>query len=164
MTKRVHSQTYGVAGAIIAKNGKILLIQENSPDHPDHGKWNQPAGWIDIGENPIKAGEREAKEETGLDFKATSLIGIYSLSKEYMSKFTKDKTHHPIKLIFGGEIVGGKLMKPNHEISDLKWFAPEEIYQMGPDKLRDKDIKQGVKDYLAGRVFPLGIICHTVMK
>jgi len=162
--KRDFSQTYGIAGAIIAKDGKILLVQENNPSHPDHGKWNQPAGWIDPGENPIQAGEREVKEETGLDFKATNLIGIYSLSKEYMDKSPNKKTHHPIKLIFSGDITGGKLIEPNDEISDLKWFAPEEIYEMGSDQLRDDDIKQEVKDYLAGKIYPLEIVHHKVMK
>jgi len=162
--QRDFTQTHGIAGAIIEKDGKILLVQENNSNHPDHGKWNQPAGWIDPGENPVKAGEREVKEETGLDFKATNLIGVYSLSKEYMDKSPKEKTHHPIKLIFSGEITGGELMKPNDEISDLKWFTPEEIYAMESDILRDTDIKQEVKDYLAGRIYPLEVVHHTVMK
>ncbi|PIQ68875.1 MAG: hypothetical protein COV91_01870 [Candidatus Taylorbacteria bacterium CG11_big_fil_rev_8_21_14_0_20_46_11] len=68
--KRVFTQVFGVVGAILEKEGKFLLVRENNPPHPDHGKWNQPAGWVDVGENPITAVSREVREETGFDCEA----------------------------------------------------------------------------------------------
>lgn len=165
MNKRVFTQTYGVAGALLEKDGKILLIKENAPKYPEaHGKWNQPAGWVDVGEDPITACERETKEETGLDFKAKQFLGIYSLHKKFADKSIGGSGHkHGIKLIFTGDFTG-KLMEPNDEISELRWFTPEEIYQMEFDTLRDMDIKQEIKDYLAGKGYPLEIVKHTVME
>lgn len=56
MAQRVFTQTFGVVGAIIEKNGKILLVKETKKGCK--GKWSYPAGWIDIGENVIDAAKR----------------------------------------------------------------------------------------------------------
>ena len=76
MVERVLTQTFAVVGAIIEKDEKILLVKEAGTR--DKGKWNQPAGWIEVGQNPLVAVVKEVKEETGLDFEPTGLIGIYS--------------------------------------------------------------------------------------
>lgn len=160
MSKRVYTQTFGVVGAIIEKNGKILLVQENNPTHPDHKKWNQPAGWIDVGENPINAVAREVKEETGYVFKPTAFLGVYSLVKAHLKKLI-NFTPHPIKLIFTGKIIGGKQLVSNSEIGEVKWFTPKEIYKMNKKTLRDLDIKKEVRDYFNNKKFPLSIITHN---
>lgn len=84
--KRVFSQTFGVVGAIIEKGGKILLVRDFGKGHPDHGKWSHPAGWIDVGENPVDAVKREVKEETGFDFTPTYILGAYSLVRRDVEK------------------------------------------------------------------------------
>jgi ADP-ribose pyrophosphatase YjhB (NUDIX family) len=63
-----------IAAALIEKDEKLLMVQEGREDVK--GKWNLPAGHADLGEDPIKAVIREAKEETGLDVKPVSLAGI----------------------------------------------------------------------------------------
>ena len=80
---RVFTQTFCIVGAIIERGGKILLVQE-AQGH-DRGKWNQPAGWVDPGEDPLIAVSREIKEETGFDFKPESIVGIYSIVNEEAS-------------------------------------------------------------------------------
>jgi len=164
--KRIFTQTYGVVGAIIEKDGKFLLVRENSPEYPEaHNKWNQPAGWIEVGEEPIAACEREVIEETGLKFKATKLLGIYSLHKDNIAEYVGKQGSHSIKLIFRGEF-SGELTKPesDEEISERRWFTPEEIYKMEFDKLRDMDIKEEVKDYLAGKGYPLEMVKHMKVE
>src|SRR3989344_7747445 len=98
---RVFTQTFGVVGAILEKDGKILLIREADPG-PDQNKWSHPAGWIDVGENPIDAVKREAKEESGYDFEPTALLGIYSLVRKDVIR--EGYTPHAIKLLFLGNI------------------------------------------------------------
>lgn len=63
---RCFTQPFVVVGAIIEKNGKFLLVREGLTDRPDYGKWNQPAGWLDLGEDPIAGAKREVEEETDL--------------------------------------------------------------------------------------------------
>jgi len=156
--KKFSTHTVGIAAAIIEKDGKILLIKENRPSLPGHARWHHPAGWIEKGENIIDSAAREAKEETGYDFKPTFLIGIYSL-------FRKDFNLHPIKFVFGGttpEAPSGKF-DPD-EILELKFFSPEEIYGMDDNLFFDNDLKQIIHDYFAGKKYPLEIIHHEIQK
>ena len=155
MTERVFTQTFGVVGAIIEKDGKFLLVKEKKAVAKD--KWNIPAGWIDVGENPQEAAVREAKEETGFDFQPTNILGIYSLSKET----GVEAGHHPIRIIFIGTINDKQGEYWTDEIAETKWFTPEEIENMDLNTLRDLDIITMVKDYLAGKKFPLNVLTHT---
>ena len=158
--KRVFSQTFGVVGGILEKDGKFLLVRESQRGLPDDGKWNQPAGWIDVGEDPVAAGKREVEEETGFEFTPTGVLGVYSLVRKDVEK-ELDGLPHAIKIIFIGEF-SERNNTLQDDITDTKWFTPEEIYAMDNSTLRDLDIKQMVRDYLAGKNYPLGIIIHTV--
>ncbi|MDP3741217.1 MAG: NUDIX domain-containing protein [bacterium] len=162
MAERVFTQTFGVVAAVLEKDGKILLVKEASGD--DKGKWNMPAGWIDVGQNPIDMATIEVKEETGLDFEPTGLIGVFSFIKTYPDNSDGKRLKHPIVLVFRGNILGGELIKQNEEIAETRWFSPDEINEMDSTKLRDMNIKQRIEDYFAGRNFPLDIIRHTVQE
>ena len=157
MAQRVFTQTFVVVGAIIEKDGKILLVKELKESAKD--KWNHPAGWIDVGENPIDAAKREVKEETGYDLVPTNVLGLYSIVGKEIGIMK-----HAIKIIFTGKISEerGEFMKD--EIGETKWFTPEEIEAMDSNTLRDLDIKQMVKDYFSGKRYPLDLITHTVSE
>ncbi|MBI4135666.1 NUDIX domain-containing protein [Candidatus Uhrbacteria bacterium] len=145
-----------VVGVIIEKEGKILLVQEAEKDR---GQWNQPAGWLDKFEDPVAAAKREGEEETGLALQITDFLGVYSFVKD---KQTTDDgiNRHVVKLIFVAKLLGGNAVTLPGEIMSQQWFTPEEIEKMGPDKLRDADIKDEVRDYFLGKRFPLKIVHH----
>jgi len=110
--------------------------------------WSHPAGWIEIGKNPIEEVKREVKEESGYDFEPTHILGVYSLFlKNLKERF--GITPHAIKVIFIGKISDNKTGELHDDVSETKWFRPEEIYQMDINTLRDMDIKKMVKDYFA---------------
>jgi 8-oxo-dGTP pyrophosphatase MutT (NUDIX family) len=164
MVKRVFTQTFGVVGAILEKDGKVLLMREASSGKGiDSGKWSHPAGWIDVGEDPIVAAKREVLEESGYELEPTALLGVYSLVRED-AKEALGIAPQGIKLIFIGKL----LNKVPHELSEdsaeTKWFTPEEIYKMDSNTLRDVDIKQMVKDYFKNQSFDLSSITHTVQN
>ncbi len=156
--KRVFTQTFGVVGAIIEKNGKILLVKE-AKKGTDIGKWNHPAGWIEVGEDLIEGVKREVKEEAGLDFTPTHILGIYSLAREDLQPI-----HHPIKIIFLGDVSEKETEELSDDVSEKKWFKPEEIEKMDSNTLRDLDIKKMVKDYFSGKRYPLELLTHTISK
>lgn len=163
--KRVFTQVFGVVGAIIPRGGKFLLVREHSPSHPDHGKWNQPAGWTDLGENPVTAVSREVREETGFEFTPTHVLGVYSLvRKDSAGKFGPGSMPHPLKLIFCGTAESARTRFDSREISEIRWFSPEEIDAMDNSTLRDSDIKNEIHDYLAGKRYSLDLITHTVQE
>jgi len=162
MSKRVFTQTFGVAGALIERDEKYLLVQEAHNSTGEAGQWNHPAGWIEVGEDPRKTAVREVKEETGYDFEPTHVLGIYSLVK----KENKDKTgdiQHSLKIIFTGFVSGGAAQTEG-DVVDAKWFTSSDIEQMDITTLRDMDIKKMINDYTELERYPLGVLEHTITE
>ncbi|MGM0628856.1 MAG: NUDIX domain-containing protein [Patescibacteria group bacterium] len=157
--KRVLTQTFGVAGAIIEREGKFLLVKE-AHSGSDKGKWNHPAGWIDVGESPLRAVEREVLEETGFSFQPRGVLGIYSLVRNDI-KDEEGVFPHAVKIIFIGDLSDEPVGELEEDVSSVFWFSPEKILEMDKDGLRDGDIKIMVKEYLSGKNFPLSVLVHT---
>lgn len=122
-----------VAGSLIEKDGKFLLVQEKNPEV--YGLWNLPAGKAEkqftIEENAIK----ETKEETGFDVKIIKKIGIFHKDGE-----------KSVKHVFEAEIIGGELKVPADEILDAKWFSFKEILWLNQQKkIRNSWIIEAIK-------------------
>jgi 8-oxo-dGTP pyrophosphatase MutT (NUDIX family) len=115
-------KTSVVAGVVIKKDGKYLLIQEKQPKA--YGLWNLPAGRVDVGDSIEETAVKEAKEETGYDVEVVKEIDIFQESATESSKHA-----------FEAKIMGGELKFPEDEILDAGWFTFEEIKGM-KDKLR----------------------------
>jgi len=109
-----------VAGCILQKDGKYLLVQEKLPKA--YGKWNLPAGHVDPGESTVDAAVREVKEETGLTVVAAKEVFSEAIPE-------RDREFH----IFAAQIVGGTLVVQPDEIMDAQWFSLDEIYQLQKD-------------------------------
>ncbi|MBL8543394.1 MAG: NUDIX hydrolase [Hyphomonadaceae bacterium] len=56
--------------------GRLLLIKRKKP--PFEGQYALPGGFVDLGETVEAAALRELKEETGVEGKIETLIGVYS--------------------------------------------------------------------------------------
>ncbi|MFA6445631.1 MAG: NUDIX hydrolase [Candidatus Paceibacterota bacterium] len=119
-----------VAGAIIKKDGKYLLLQEKQPRA--YGLWNFPAGKVDVGESTEQAAIREVKEESGYDVELIRQINIFHGTATSV-----------VKHIFEGKIIGGELKFPEDEIMDAQWFTFSEIKLM-KDKLRSEWVLETV--------------------
>lgn len=114
-----------VAGIIIPKEGKYLMVQEKQPKA--YGLWNLPAGRVDVGETIEEAAVREAREETGYEVELIRQVAIFHGSAE-----------SSVKHCFEAKISGGELNPPGDEIMDAGWFSFEEIKGIAVDKkLRD---------------------------
>jgi 8-oxo-dGTP pyrophosphatase MutT (NUDIX family) len=164
--ERVYTQAHVAVGAILERDGMILFVHENCPGHPDHGKWHFPAGWVELGEDPFECVVKEVKEETGYDFTSRSIIGVYSMvRKDTTGKMPKDPNAfvHGFRIVFRGDI-SRDAIKPISEISETRWFTPDDIDAMDDDTLRDRDVKTMVKDYFAGKKYPLDLLIHTVRE
>lgn len=156
MVERVYTQVFAVASGLIERDGKFLLIQENLPGHPDDKKWNLPGGWVEVNEDPLESVRREVREETGHDFTPTSLLGVYSLVKQWTAH-----THQAIKLVYQGTL--GDAEHPLlGDTLGFRWFAVEEIQTMDASALRDMDIPRIVEDAKRRHGFPLDAVNHFV--
>ena len=59
---------------LVAESGKVLLVRR--ANEPMRGAWTLPAGFMDAGEDPAQAAERECLEETGLVVNVTRLLDV----------------------------------------------------------------------------------------
>lgn len=113
-----------VAGSVIVKDSKYLLVQELKPKV--YGLWNLPAGYVDKGETIEHAAVREAKEETGYDVRVLEEVGVYH-----------EKVGTPVLHAFRSEIVGGELKIQAGEILSAAWLTYAEIEELrNTEKLR----------------------------
>ena len=112
------------AGTVIKQDNKFLLIQEKQKKY--YGKWNLPAGKVEIGDSIKQTAVREAKEESGFEVEIIREIDIFYQDGD-----------ESVKHAFEAKIVGGKLKTPEDEILSAKWFTYEEIKQLSDSgKLR----------------------------
>lgn len=161
MSRRIYTQTFGVVAALLEKDGKFLLVREAKVTKPDIGKWNHPAGWLEVGEDPVEAVKREVLEETGYAFEPTHLLGVYSLVRKDLES-AMGSPLHPVKLVFLGRLDETSRAALAEDVSETRWFAPEEIEAMGGAELRDADIKTMVQHHREGRRWPLELLTHGV--
>lgn len=114
---RVHFIDPKVAvGVVIEREGKILLIQRANP--PEQGKWSFPAGFVDKGEDPARAAEREAEEETGLTVRALEVLDVVAKAAANEGA--------DILIVYRAEVVSGALI-PADDAADARYFGPAEI-------------------------------------
>ena len=122
----------------VINEGKILLVKEKSD-----GKWTMPGGWADQNEAPVEGVTREVMEEAGYQVKNCRLYAV------------KDRDSHPYtpkfpatvyKLFFVAEAVSGSFTE-NTEISEIGFFAPDELPELSTDRVLHEDIEAGFRAF-----------------
>jgi len=101
----------------IAPEPRILMVRETAD-----GLWTLPGGWIDLGESPAHAAEREVQEETGMSVTAHKLAGVYDKRRHDHPP----APHHAYLLFFLCRINGG-FLTPSIETSEVGWFRSDEL-------------------------------------
>jgi len=111
-------------GAVIVRNGKILLIKRAFP--PGKDKWSVPGGLVEIGEKLSDACAREVEEETGLKVDVLELINVFDM----IDRDDEGKVrYHYILVEFLAKPTGGT-EAPSVEATDMKWVTHEESQSM----------------------------------
>jgi len=62
------------AAVLIEQDNRVLLVRR--VNEPYRGFWTLPAGFVDAGEDPARAAERECLEETDLTVRVTRVIDV----------------------------------------------------------------------------------------
>jgi ADP-ribose pyrophosphatase YjhB (NUDIX family) len=117
---RVHFADPKVAvGLVITRAGQLLLVRRGND--PEKGKWSVPAGFVDAGEDPARAAEREALEETGLQVRITGLLDVHGRQG--------DTEGADILIVYRAEVVGGTL-RPGDDAAEAGYFSPEALPEL----------------------------------
>lgn len=107
-------------GAIIIKDGQILLIKRGSD--PSYGKWSVPGGHIELGETMEAALKREVMEEVGIDVKINRLAGVYDL----IVQDGENITYHYVLIEFFADTVSGNI-KAGSDALECRWVPLTKI-------------------------------------
>ncbi|MEM7128543.1 MAG: NUDIX hydrolase [Chloroflexota bacterium] len=125
----VHFEDPKVAVVAFATcQGRVLLIQRAVD--PESGKWAMPGGYMDAGELPEEALQRELLEEVGLAVNIEQLLGTHPL-------FHVDRAgvqeNVGVVLIYQVSPQSDQLEELicQDDVKDAGWFLPDEV----PDDL-----------------------------
>lgn len=114
-TRAAKGMTLGVRALALDDEGRVLLVR-----HAYTSGWHFPGGGVEIGETAEAAAVRELFEETGVAAEARpALAGLY------------------FNVAFGGRdhvalyrferFSRGPQPRPNSEIAEIGWFAPDTL-------------------------------------
>jgi len=139
--------------AIIERDGKFLLVEEETDNTVHPIRFNQPAGHLDEGESLVDACAREALEETAWQFTPRHLVGVYQWMRP-----AGDITY--LRFAFCGDLGTHDANRVlDTGILRAAWMTPNEI-EACRERHRSPLILQCIADYQAGRRFPLDLIRH----
>jgi 8-oxo-dGTP diphosphatase len=104
------------AAVLVEQNGRVLLARR--VNEPFRGLWTLPAGFVDAGEDPARAAERECLEETGLIVRATAVLDViagreHARGADFIIVYKADVT--------GGELACGD------DADAVEWFPRDRL-------------------------------------
>ena len=99
------------AGVLVESNGGVLLVRR--VNEPGRGMWSFPAGFVDAGEDPMRAAERECLEETGLVVQTTGLLDVVA-GREH-------ERGADIVIVYTALVTGGELL-PGDDADQVDYF------------------------------------------
>ncbi len=101
---------------LVERDGQVLLVRRAID--PERGNWTLPAGFVDAGEDPARAAERECLEETGLWVHVTGLLDVLYGQE------------HPrgahIVIFYRAEIESGSL-RPGDDVDGVDFFSKDHL-------------------------------------
>jgi 8-oxo-dGTP diphosphatase len=102
-----------VAVAVLVERDRNILLVRRA-NQPKQGFWSLPAGFVDAGEDPARAAERECAEETGLEVRVIGLLDVL-FGQEHA------RGAH-ILIVYQAEIISG-IEKPGDDADRVGFFA-----------------------------------------
>lgn len=108
----IHFQDPKVAAAVLVEDGSRVLLVRRA-NEPFRGLWTLPAGFINGGEDPARAAERECLEETGLTVQVTQVADVIS-GREH-------ERGADFIIVFLARVNGGQLAAAD-DADAVQWF------------------------------------------
>ena len=102
--------------SLVMQGGRVLLGRRVNT--PYRGMWSLPGGFVDAGEHPARAAEREVLEETGLTVRATELLDVIGGQEHTRGAH--------ILIAYRAEIISGEL-SPADDVDQAAFFALDDL-------------------------------------
>jgi len=129
------------AGTLVVRDGKILFQRRT-----DNGRWGLPGGLLEMNETYEQAAVRETREETGLEVKLDSFLGIFH---NYNMVWSNGDAAHVLTAMYTAGIVSGE-PRVDEESYELRFFGKDEI-----PELFAEDHAAALEAYFSGVRLPL---------
>jgi len=100
-------------------DGRLLLVRRGK--EPFLGCWDIPGGFVEDGEEGEAAAIRELREETGLDVRLTSFLGVFG------DVYGGDRGDHTLNLFWIGTTDEPASAAPASDVSELAWVAAADL-------------------------------------
>jgi ADP-ribose pyrophosphatase YjhB (NUDIX family) len=128
-----------VRGGVFEQD-KVLLVRERSD-----GKWTLPGGWVDVGDAPSFAVEREIREESGYLAKAVKLAALFDRNNPKHAH--PPSILHIYKLFFVCELTGGTATLSN-ETDGVDFFPVNSLPPLSIGRAAQSQIERLYQHHL----------------
>lgn len=128
-----------VRGGVFEQD-KVLLVRERSD-----GKWTLPGGWVDVGDAPSFAVEREIREESGYLAKAVKLAALFDRNNPKHGH--PPSILHIYKLFFVCELTGGAATLSN-ETDGVDFFPVNSLPPLSIGRATQSQIERLYQHHL----------------
>lgn len=115
---------------VVFQDHKILLVKEHSD-----GGWTLPGGWVDVGEPPSLAAEREVWEESGYRVKATKLLALFDRNLHGHPPYI----FHTYKVFILCDLAGGE-PATSLETDGAEFFAQDALPPLSIQRTTSQEI------------------------
>lgn len=111
-------------GAIVWKDGKVLMVQRGRP--PRQGIWSLPGGLQLLGETVADGIRREIREETGIEIDLLGLVAVV----DSVQRDPADRVLYHFTIIdyaarwLSGEAVAGD------DAAAVAWVDPDDLHRL----------------------------------
>jgi len=124
----------------VFQNDTVLMVRERSD-----GKWTLPGGWVDVGDAPSFAVEREIREESGYLAKAVKLAALFD--KNNPAHGHPPGILHIYKLFFLCELTGGTATLSN-ETDGVEFFPVSSLPPLSTGRATQSEIERLYQHHL----------------
>lgn len=141
-----------IVASVLERDGRFLCVEEMANNVI---RLDQPAGPLEVGETPAHGAVRKTLEESGYSFLPTYIVGIY----EYFDVRTSTIF---LRLAYTGPLLtpGPRPARPTDKhIHAVHWLTYGEL-ESTRERHRSPFVLQCVKDFRAGKSFPLALVSH----
>jgi 8-oxo-dGTP diphosphatase len=115
----VYANPAPTASAVILDGVGRVLLARRAVD-PGAGLWDLIGGFIDEGEDPLDALQREVREELSVDVEPGEYLGAYP------DRYGGDGVY-TLNFYWAARLTGGAIQLDESELEEVAWFAPEEL-------------------------------------